>query len=364
MVTHKRLSRTPFLPFTIVTWFAITCTCAAQSPTIDNPNAQPAVSRLTDRSIAFDSTTGKTFIVDPQHNRIWIWNGATTAPKSVEVGRGPTALAVHRRLGRVYACLSDDGLVAVLDAKTNQILAKLPVGPHPYTLAIDESHDRVYVTNTFSDIVAVIHSDTDAVELLHLGSKDAVAVDEITHNVLFTSYEDPNLSIFDPQTGKTEKVHIGEHIWALAVDQQSATVFLTRIGSAELIAVDERTHTKRVVDVGAFPSALAVDHAANRLFVANYGDGTLTTLELASLKLIATAHVGSRPQAILVDARQKRVYVASAHNRTIYEVDEDTGKPRGQTLGPERTYGLGMTQLRGVYEAVAKLNSADGQKTR
>ena len=57
------------------------------------------------------------------------------------------------------------------------------------------------------------------------------------------------------------------------------------------------------------------------LYVANYGSDSVTVIDRASAKVVATVKVGERPQAAAVDSKTHRVYVANTHEDSVSVID-------------------------------------------
>ncbi len=70
-------------------------------------------------------------------------------------GRGSGSVALSQDSALVYAADTDNGVLAVVDAKTAQVVAKVPVGSQPARVAVG-SDDTVYVANRGSRSVSVI----------------------------------------------------------------------------------------------------------------------------------------------------------------------------------------------------------------
>jgi YVTN family beta-propeller protein len=75
----------------------------------------------------------------------------TTIPVSDVVG-----LAVDRLTDFVYGAVYDPNTVAVINGRTNKVVANVPVGRHPREVAVDQQTNTVYVTNSGSRSVSVI----------------------------------------------------------------------------------------------------------------------------------------------------------------------------------------------------------------
>ena len=61
---------------------------------------------------------------------------------------GSDESAVNNKLGQYYSALNgnpDGPILAVVDAKTNQLTQKIPTGPGAHSVAVNESNGRVYV---------------------------------------------------------------------------------------------------------------------------------------------------------------------------------------------------------------------------
>ena len=63
-------------------------------------------------------------------------------------GQGAVYKAVDNKLGRYYGALNGNPggpVLAVIDAKTNKVLQKIPTGPGAHSVAAYEGNGRVYV---------------------------------------------------------------------------------------------------------------------------------------------------------------------------------------------------------------------------
>jgi YVTN family beta-propeller protein len=47
--------------------------------------------------------------------------------------------------------------VTVIDSRTNEVIANIPAGNHPFQITYDSSNQHMYVTNPESNTVTVIH---------------------------------------------------------------------------------------------------------------------------------------------------------------------------------------------------------------
>jgi YVTN family beta-propeller protein len=67
------------------------------------------------------------------------------------------------KLEKLYVSCERDGLVAVLDPEKGSVIREIHVGTNPTHLLLNRSQTRLFVSNTESDTVSVIDTDTDTV---------------------------------------------------------------------------------------------------------------------------------------------------------------------------------------------------------
>jgi len=81
------------------------------------------------------------------------------------------------------------------------------------------------------------------------------------------------------------------------------------------------------VQVGTFPDAVAIDSRRHRAFIANGVDGTVTVIDTRGGQILAVVPVGGTPTSIAVDKRDQLVYVATGSLVYFPESYQNTRKP-------------------------------------
>ena len=179
-------------------------------------------------------------------------------------------------LGKVYAAVTGQREVAVVDAAMLQVRARLgPIG-YPDGIAYAPDSKRVYV------------SDESAAgrELVIDGSSDQVV------GRIAVGGEAGN-TIYDP----------GSHCVLVAV--QTAN---------QVVAIDPRGDSvvgRYPLDGASHPHGLSVDPERRLLFVANEGNATLLVVDLRSMRVISKHPVGDDPDVLAFDPGLGRLYVAA-----------------------------------------------------
>ena len=216
--------------------------------------------------------------------------------------------------------------MSVLDGQSDSVISTVDVDARPYVLAVDEATNKIYVSNTFSDVLTIIDGASNKTTKMKIGSKDAMVVSPKMNRLYLLGYEDPNINALAGTSEAPTKVHIGTHLWGMELNEASQTLYVTRIGVASVTAVDERTGNVSTIPTGAMPCAVAVNPSKNIAYVANYGDDSVTIIDGAKRAAIATVPVGKHPQAIAVDARANLIYTANTHGNSASVIDGSTYK--------------------------------------
>jgi hypothetical protein len=133
----------------------------------------------------------------------------------------------------------------------------------------------------------------------------------------------------------------------LAVSRDGKTL-LAALNLADYAAVvDTGTGTARFVKVGSYPYGAAITRDGKYGLVSNESDGTVSVIDLASATKVKDIQVGphlSHPEAIAVDPKQQRAYVAVA-NQDVIAVINLRNLTVERTLTVERRQGIGTSPV-------------------
>jgi YVTN family beta-propeller protein len=313
--------------------------------------AEPAGRTIHPRALAFNPTTHRLYAVDQDANRVIVVD-SKGGRSSIAVGRAPNCIVVDAALNRIYVANAGGGNISVIDGATDHVVKTLPGEEHPYAIGFDAALHRVYVTNTYSNKVTMIDTTTDRVQPLPVGSKDYVETDARSRRAFFISYEDPALTMLDASNA-IHREDLGlSHAWGFGVDEQRGIVYVTEIGRNILLAYHEENGKTDKVSTGAMPDAVAIDEAANRIFVVNYVGDSVTVIDGATMRPVATIPAGHHPQAIAVDGKRHRVYVANTHSNDVTVIDGTANRALGTVPGGTNPYAVAVDPESGkVYVA-------------
>jgi DNA-binding beta-propeller fold protein YncE len=178
-------------------------------------------------------------------------------------------------LARVYASVTGDHAVAVVDSKTLHTLAKVGPITYPDGLAYAPPAKRVFVSDE--------HGNTDAVI-------------DATNNTLVT------------------RIPLGGGAGNTVFDPTSGHILVAVHGLNELVAIDPASAkiVRRYSLPGiSNPHGIALDIAGRVAFVAGEENHSLAMVDLDTMKIVSAYQVGEDPDVLAFDPGLKRLYVSS-----------------------------------------------------
>jgi YVTN family beta-propeller protein len=141
----------------------------------------------------------------------------------------------------------------------------------------------------------------------------------------------------------------GRYAWPdrLAVSPDGGTLLVPLNLAARAAIVDVASRGVRYVRTGSFPYGAAILRDGRRGLVSNEVNGTVSAIDLTTAQKLRDIQVGphlSHPEAIALDPRADRAYVAVTNSDQVAVIDTRTLRV-SRTLSVERPSGLGAAPV-------------------
>jgi YVTN family beta-propeller protein len=287
------------------------------------PAQEPSTSlRNAARAIAVNTKTQKAYAVSASQNAVVVYGPEKKTTATIKVGKSPVALAINEATNRIYVANNGSGSVSVIDGANDEVAVTISVGALPYVLAVNPVANKIFVSNTFSDVITLIDGKANATSTIKAGSADSIVVDAQRDRAYLVGWESTTLTVLDSKPSVVAKIPLhGMHVWGTLADEAKGSVFATKAGGAELLIVEEGAAKVRAIPTGAIPCAVALNPVTALIYVVNHGEDTVTTIDGANQRVVATIHVGKSPQGIVIDSKSNRIYVANVHGDSVTMID-------------------------------------------
>ncbi len=240
---------------------------------------------------------------------------------------------------RVYVGLEDQRAIAVIDASTNAVVARIPTQGYHKGIAVNPATNRIYVAQQFAGSVRVIDGANNQV-LADLTVPDLVqtvgdvAVNPATNRLYVIRANNNDVAVFDATTNAfLDAVAFGQPSAPgcpvvacdsnqIAVNPATNLVYVTNPASHRVTVIDGASNKViTTVPVGKAPNGIAVNPATNSIYVTNNGERSVSVIDGTSHRVRATIPVQPGPAGIAVNPATNRVYVNDGDGKSVSVVD-------------------------------------------
>jgi YVTN family beta-propeller protein len=268
----------------------------------------------------------------------------------ISIGQKLSGVHAHPTRNEIWGVSTTEGFVWILDTTTNQITARIPVGPLPYTLEFSPDHDatRAYVTTSGNNNVTAIDTRTHQIIATAKTGKEPVLA-RITpdgKSLLVANRADNTISIHDAITLQLRTaIPVVEKPEDLAILPDNSLAFVRSASEPRISVVDLRrgvllTH----LELAGRPTQMLLKPDGGELYVISPEAHGLQVINTASHEVGDYMELGSAPTRAVLSSDASLMYVSdSAANRIIpvdignRRLDRDPAKgfpvPAGQSPG-------------------------------
>jgi YVTN family beta-propeller protein len=269
---------------------------------------------------SFDSNVS---VIDTASNTVMATIPVGLAPSTIAITPGTDSFEQDGRRHQPLAYVPNgaDNTVSVIDTTSNTIVATIPVGQDPSGVAITSDGTHAYVTNQLEDSVSVIDTAGNKVVATIPGFIIPIGVAITPDGAQPYERDDRRKQSFAYVTNNVPTID-GSNFPASAVsviDTASNKVAAT-------------------IPVGQDPNGVAITPDGTRAYVANQRDGTASVIDTAHNKVVATIRVGAGPAGVAIPSdgtnpsmhnappRQPLAYVTNFVDNTVSVINTASNK--------------------------------------
>jgi DNA-binding beta-propeller fold protein YncE len=227
---------------------------------------------------------------------------------------------------KLYAGYTSQGVVAVIDTATNQVVAEIGDLPRSHGIAV--AGDRGFATASGDDTVGVFEVSTNKLLKKIPGGvgPDAIIYDDKLRLIYAADHAGKTGTLIDPvMMSVVGTVQLGGVAEYAQADPQSGLIYQNDEDTNELVVVDPQKQmvTQRYkLGEGTGPSGLAYDPGNRRLFV-TCDNNKLIVLNADTGQVVATLPIGSGVDGASYDPELRRVYTFNGFG-TMTVIQQDS----------------------------------------
>ncbi len=284
---------------------------------------------------------------------------------AVEVGPSPMGVSFDSQNDVVF--VADSAGVDVVAATTMTLRASIPIDGSPYALALDNTTQRLYVSDSESGNVTVISASNDSVvTTIVLGSGAGplgIAYNAYNKDVYVAESDLDRIGVIATMNDSvTQTINLPGQPFGLAPDSNTGMVYVGMLSQQLVVISGLNQSVVTTLNVLGGQVALAADSHTHRLYL---GSTNITVVNTTSLTVAEYIAVGVEPTGIGVDEATGRVYVADFMSSDVAVIDEGSSTVVGLFRSDPGPLGIAWNDVsRDVYvteHATGMLIQVDGR---
>jgi YVTN family beta-propeller protein len=226
-----------------------------------------------------------------------------------------TGVLVVPALKSVYASVTHNHEVVVLDTEKLVVSKRIKDGKFPDGLAYSPETQKVFVSDEAGGVEIVIDTKrNERVNTIEMGGEVGnTQYDPVSHLIYACVQTRNELVEINPETDKIQaryRLSGGEHPHGFYIDDQNGKAYVACEGDNKLLVFDMKNHSvENVFPVADGPDVLAFDRGLQLLYVAcESGAVSLFRHSSGKLEKVGDVKVGPNSHSVSVDSETHRAY--------------------------------------------------------
>jgi DNA-binding beta-propeller fold protein YncE len=332
--------------------------------------------------VGINSTTNRIYVASESSNAVFAVEGGThtvTGPTDVE--GSPRYVDANPAIDRVYATQYASKSVAVISGASTSVVSRVRLDGNPLGVEASSATNRVYVATvadrdrngTFSGLSVIDGTpegpdENSVIATVPLANEPkAVGVNDTTDRIYVTN-RDGTVAVVDGESNSLVTV-IGvpnplglDPTDGVGVDPNTDRIYVSHPATDSVSVIDgapgspTENSVVATVSVGDSPSAVDVSPALDRAYVANSGDKTISVISGTTGGVVATAVLPQLPgdlgagEGLGVNESTNRLYVTHHQANELYVLEDQPREPTLTGTVPESPANDNSPRIRGSVE--------------
>ncbi|MCG6948118.1 MAG: YncE family protein [Acidobacteria bacterium] len=249
----------------------------------------------------------------------------------VRTGSNPAEIGVVASLSRAFVADLTDSTVTVIETTGHGIDDTITLASPPATIGVDEAAQRVFALDfsngAWGTDLHVIDADSKSeIDTFMVGTRTQnIAVSAADDVAYVTDFEDGIIEV-DTGTGAVLRTLAMSSLpHGIALNESTDRLYVTRLDADDVKIIDTAATDLTVIGtvaVGEMPQWIALDLPRGKALVTNEGDDTVSVFDLATHNVHPAAiPVGDGPLTLTIHDGAARAYVYNANDGTISVID-------------------------------------------
>lgn len=265
---------------------------------------------------SFDPNSGRLYLSHMGDGNVVVFDTRTNRVVAAIPGFPTvTGVLVVPALKSVYASVTHNHEIAVLDTEKLVVTKRIKDGKFPDGLAYSPETHKVFISDEAGGVETVIDTHrNERVNTIEMGGEVGnTQYDPVSHLIYACVQTRNELVAINPETDKIQaryRLPGGEHPHGFYIDDQHGKAYIACEGDNKLLVFDMKNHSvDNVLPVADGPDVLAFDRGLQLLYVAcESGSVALFRYSNCQLEKVGNVNVGPNSHSVSVDSETHRAY--------------------------------------------------------
>lgn len=224
----------------------------------------------------------------------------------------------------IYATISGDHEVLVIDEQSLTVLSHIPVGEGPAILLATPNSEKLYTANWADNSVSAIERATETVTNIAMTGRPYVIALAPAGDFLYVGVNPTGIAVVDTESDAIVRTIPTDALAAsLIVSPDGETLYVATIdllgpGTLRAISTDTGEVVHEAIEVGMAPAWITIGPDGAKVFTLNFLSDDVSVVDTETFEIVATVSTGAGSQAIIGNI--------TPDGSTLYVTNHGTGE--------------------------------------
>jgi YVTN family beta-propeller protein len=256
----------------------------------------------------------------------------------------------------VYATVSKNNEVLVIDSASHAVLRSIPVGRGPAIILASPDKRKLYTANWADNTISVIDRTSEQVTSISVSGRPYVIAMSASAGVLYAGLSSNAIAVIDGATDAVAReIKTDELPASIIVSPDGQTLYVATLGMIGLtgagpgrlqaIAAASGEVLKPAIDVGSAPAWITITPDGATVYTLNFLSDDISVVDTASWRTTTTIATGAGSQAIIgnVTPDGQTLFVTNYGTGELVAIDRQTNAVRLRAPLNGRPVGVNFT---------------------
>lgn len=228
----------------------------------------------------------------------------------------PHHFCIDKEKNIMYLPSASDGVLYVLDIKTDKILDSVSIGGNLSQISMCK--DELFIANEDSNSIYIVNKN-------NLQPIGMISVDNMPHGFAFDKIDNrlyvpciDSIICIDIEKKLIEKkITVDLKAWHIKVDNQKNYIYTSTLDGKIVVLDKRKLNIKHIIDNFLIPVEICINYKNGLLYIADLGYKNIKILDYNNYEICGCIDTGGNPQGLEISNDGNYLFVTDTFNNSI-----------------------------------------------